>query len=428
MRIGIVGCGTAGQASAVLLARSGHAVTVLERVASPGPVGAGLLLQPTGLSVLARLGLAHDALALGAPVHRLLGTSVSGRTVLDAAYADLDPALFGLGIHRGSLFSILQDALDREPVDLRVGIDARSVRQDDRAATVIDARGRDHGPFDLVIVADGARSAIRTCMNVARRARQYPWAALWTVADDPDGRFQGVLRQVYADTRRMIGFLPAGTPRGSTHPAVTLFWSLRATDLDRCRAAGINAWKNDVRRLTHLADPLLDQADTFDRFIFAPYFDVVLRRPDHGRVLFIGDAAHATSPQLGQGANLALLDAAALADELTADDRPDQVSHALRRFAHARRAQVAFYQTASRWLTPVFQSGFWPIAPPRDLLFRPLSRVPYIRRQMLLSLAGVKDGLFSARPVPPLPARADARQPSISGMLHPCPITPSPSR
>ena len=60
MRIGIVGAGTAGLAAAALLARAGHAVEVLERAPDPGPVGAGLLLQPTGMAVLERLGVLDE--------------------------------------------------------------------------------------------------------------------------------------------------------------------------------------------------------------------------------------------------------------------------------------------------------------------------------------------------------------------------------
>ena len=55
--VGIIGGGTAGSAATLFLARAGHRVTVYERVASPGAVGAGITLQPTGLHVLCRLGL-----------------------------------------------------------------------------------------------------------------------------------------------------------------------------------------------------------------------------------------------------------------------------------------------------------------------------------------------------------------------------------
>ncbi|HZV38806.1 MAG TPA: NAD(P)-binding protein, partial [Pseudoxanthomonas sp.] len=57
--IAIVGYGTGGQAAALLLQRDGHRVRVFERVPDPGPVGAGFLLQPTGLQALWRMGLLH---------------------------------------------------------------------------------------------------------------------------------------------------------------------------------------------------------------------------------------------------------------------------------------------------------------------------------------------------------------------------------
>ena len=69
--IGIVGCGTAGAAASLFLARAGHRVTVYERVADPGPVGAGITLQPTGQMVLARLGLLAPILERAARIDRL---------------------------------------------------------------------------------------------------------------------------------------------------------------------------------------------------------------------------------------------------------------------------------------------------------------------------------------------------------------------
>src|SRR6185369_7552239 len=98
MNIGIIGCGVAGMAAAILLSRAGHRVTVLERFAQPRPLGAGLLLQPTGLAVLERLGLADAARHAGAPVNGIRGFTVAGRKVLDLSYSDLAPGCAGLGI------------------------------------------------------------------------------------------------------------------------------------------------------------------------------------------------------------------------------------------------------------------------------------------------------------------------------------------
>ena len=110
MRIAIIGYGTGGQAAAVALSRDGHRVDVFEQAPAPGPVGAGFLLQPTGLSALWRMGLLDDVLAHGAPITRLHGTSHHGRTVMDMGYRDLDARLFGVGVQRGALFALLDAA------------------------------------------------------------------------------------------------------------------------------------------------------------------------------------------------------------------------------------------------------------------------------------------------------------------------------
>ncbi|AEQ97266.1 oxidoreductase [Xanthomonas oryzae pv. oryzicola BLS256] len=78
LRIAEVGYGTAGQALAVLLGTDGHQLEVFERAPAPGPVGAGFLLQPSGLQVLWNMGLLPQALAHGAPVRRLYGARPAG--------------------------------------------------------------------------------------------------------------------------------------------------------------------------------------------------------------------------------------------------------------------------------------------------------------------------------------------------------------
>ncbi|MBU6412063.1 MAG: FAD-dependent monooxygenase [Planctomycetes bacterium] len=395
LRIGIVGCGTAGPAVAAILARGGHAVTILERAPELHPVGAGLLIQPTGMHVLQHLGLLDDLLTLGSRIHRLDGRTATGRHILDLAYADLAPHLFGLGLHRGALFAALLGAATRAGADVRVGCTVESIKIDGDAVKMVDSHTNSHGPFDLVIVADGAKSALRQYAP-HHRVKRYPWGALWFVADRRGTTFDHTLSQVYRSTDRMIGFLPSGRPRARAADTISVFWSLPYKAHDRFRAAGLDAWRREALELAPHATELLQQVQSLDECVFASYFDSSMR-PCYlhdAPVVFLGDAAHAMSPQLGQGANLALVDALELAQCLSSES---SVRTALHVYDQQRAAHIGFYSRASRWLTPWFQSDLTPLAWPRDVLMHPLSRVPWIRKQMLQSLAGVKDGVFSVR-------------------------------
>ncbi|MEA2125599.1 MAG: hypothetical protein QOI80_2381, partial [Solirubrobacteraceae bacterium] len=181
MRIAIVGGGTAGLAAAALLHDAGHEIEVLERFAAPTPVGAGLLLQPTGLAVLGALGLREGVEARGARVDRLEGVTATGRAVLDLRYADWRPGAFGVGVHRHILFDALWTAVAERGVTVRT-------------ATTVE---RAPGGYDLVLGCDGARSTLRGDGRAfgRRRMRPYPWGALWAIVGDPDERYAGVLHQ-----------------------------------------------------------------------------------------------------------------------------------------------------------------------------------------------------------------------------------------
>lgn len=365
----VVGGGTGGPAAALFLARAGHRVRLLERVPSPGPVGAGILLQPTGMRVLRELGLLNRVLGHGARVERLEGRTASGRRVLDLRYADLEPGLFGLGIQRGALFAALWDAIEAEPgVTVECGVEALATGEDRGRAWVETAAGRREA--ERVVVAAGARSELRP---PGARVRPYPWGALWWVSHSEVSA--GCLTQRYRDTREMVGLLPSGDG------TVSGFWSLRADAVDATRAAGVERWKAQVRAL--LPSAPLDEVRSMDDLVFAPYYDVVAPRWHTERVVWIGDCAHAMSPQLGQGANLALMDAWVLS-------RVDVLADYSRR----RRAHLRFYSVASRLLTPFFQSSFPVLAPLRDLVAGPLHAWGWYRRQMLESLAGAKTGVW----------------------------------
>jgi 2-polyprenyl-6-methoxyphenol hydroxylase-like FAD-dependent oxidoreductase len=395
LRVGVIGCGTAGAAAAILLARTGCEVTVLERVATPGPVGAGIMIQPTGQAVLARLGLLDDIVARGSRIDRLWFRTHTGRTLVDLRYAAVDRDWFGIGLHRGVLFESLYAAAQREPrVTVCTSCSVDGLRRDDKRI-VLRAGDVEHGPFDLVVVADGAVSELRTHAGTTKLDAPYPWGALWFVAEDRQRVFTGELYQVGVRARRLYGVLPTGlAPRGDV-PVVSLFWSLAASELPGWRSGGLTAWKAEVAAIDPRVQLVLDQIDSTDQLTFARYRDVRMSRWHEPGVVFIGDAAHATSPQLGQGANLALVDALVLADAVATTSSIDA---ALERYARTRRGHLRYYQRMTRWLTPFFQSSSRMLGLLRDWTFPVANVIPPLRNHMIKTMAGVSMG-FVARPL-----------------------------
>lgn len=391
LEVGIVGCGVAGQAAASFLADSGHRVCVLERFREPRPVGAGLLLQPTGLAVLRALGLVEAALSEGARIDGLFGENQKRRPVLDLAYGDLHPEAFGLGIRRSVLFDLLHHRLLASGVRLVTDTEIIDVVREGARAIAVDALGGRHGPFDLLVVADGAHSLLRERLMPAARAPLYPWGCIWTTVDDSQAfGAVGLLRQRVAGSTMMMGLLPVAPDK------LTMFWSLPVADLAAHLPLDLDTVRDEALWLWPEAGPTIEYAVAADDFSRATYRHVALPRWNDGPVLFMGDAAHGTSPQLGQGANLGLLDAHALARSLAeADDLP----RAMELFAQRRGPPSRFYRRVSHLLTPFFQSDGHLLGVLRDLVMPHACQAPLARPMMTTVLAGLRRGWFATDPL-----------------------------
>ena len=387
LHIGIAGAGVGGLAAGIALHLAGHRVEIFDQFDAPRPVGSGLVVQPVGQRVLDWLGCGAAARDRGAPIRMLHGVEArTGAGTLGVRYDAAGAGLHGLGMHRAALFEALHGRL--------VSLGARVVPSSQVIASSADrqgrwlqmADGRRVGPFDLVVDALGSHSPLSPLVS-----RVLPYGALWTTlewpaTDLPDDR----LTQRYVAAHRMVGVLPIGRMPGETIPRAAFFWSLRHDAFAGWQAQGLAPWQAEMRGIWPALAPFIAQITDPAQMVLARYSHGTLRKSYADRLVHIGDSAHRASPQLGQGANMALLDALALARALDSADERD--APAL--YARMRRGHLMLYQAFSRFLTPQYQSDSRVLAWFRDRIVAPIGRVPPFDRAM----GAIASGLF----VPPL--------------------------
>jgi 2-polyprenyl-6-methoxyphenol hydroxylase-like FAD-dependent oxidoreductase len=380
-QIAITGAGMGGLAAAALLARDGHTVTLVERFHTPRPLGSGLVVQPVGLAVLDALGAGDMARSLGAPVTRMLGHS-GRRIALDVAYRPGHP---GLALHRASLFHSLWQAARAQGITPLTGHTATGIHQTPDGIHLVTDQAT-LGPFDLIVDAAGASSPLSPL-----QARPLPFGAVWAHVPWPAETDlpRTELRQRYRAARRMAGILPIGRLPDDPTPRAAVFWSLSAAELDQWPQRDLPDWKAEVAGFWPAMSPFLTAITDKAQLTPARYSHGTLRQSQSARLIHIGDAAHRASPQLGQGANMALLDAYALAQALRLP-----LDEALPRYHRSRRWHLGLYQTLSAAFTPQYQSHNRVLPALRDHLLSPLSR--------LWPLPGILSSLVSGDLVPPI--------------------------
>ena len=387
--LAIIGAGVGGLATAALAHDAGHQVTLIERFDSPRPLGSGLVIQPVGLAVLDVIGAGDSARSFGQPIHKMLGHEVSGREVLNVSYRGTAP---GLALHRSALFQALWDQCQRRGIRLVTSatVEAAPLTADRRDVILTD--GRRFGPFDMVIDCSGAASRLSPL-----KARPLAFGAVWGTVPWPEGTAfaPDQLRQRYRAARNMVGVLPLGhlPDRPGRHAAI--FWSMPSPALDLWPQTDMADWLKDATTLWPEMAPFLGSLTHSSDMTPARYGHGTLRRPYAKALAFVGDSAHRASPQLGQGANMALLDAMALVTALGTEDP-------LPAYAAMRRWHVRSYQTMSALFTPMYQSDSHVLPLLRDHLLARLAPVAGVRH--------VLTRLVSGDMLPPLAAQVFPKQ------------------
>ena len=376
LNIAIAGAGIAGLSVATMLARHGARVTIYDQMEAPRPVGSGFVIQPTGAAVLDSMGLLRQAEARGQRIDRMLGRlSHSDRIVLDIGYSR---EKFGIAIQRVALFEILLDAAIKAGVSFETCSKVNGVESGERPILLLES-GRAAAAADLVIDAMGANSPL----GLRAEGTELEYGALWATVPWPtSGPFHSnLLEQRYVRASRMAGVLPVGTASEGAPQMATFFWSLRNRDFSAWQSTPREKWVEEVANIWPDAATFAQQAEP----VHARYRHHT-QSPFIGRnAVRIGDACHAASPQLGQGANMALLDAASLAYALQSE--PD-VEDALQQHANQRNMHIRLYQALSHVMTPFYQSDSQVLPLIRDLFIGPVSIVPGIRRIITTIVTG----------------------------------------
>jgi 2-polyprenyl-6-methoxyphenol hydroxylase-like FAD-dependent oxidoreductase len=339
----VVGGGIAGLAASLALHRAGIEAEVVEADVAWSPVSSGMFLQSNGLAMLARLGLLDEVLqcGFGIPDDMMPVSTYAGQPIVTVRYPRLAgpdvPAI--LGIRRSALHAVLTSALDRRAIRARLG--RRVVRVQpgmDRVRVTSD--DGDESSWDVVVAADGIRSSIRATTFPDRAHPRYSGFGAWRCICPRPPDLVHKLMLIGPGAR--LGVMPI-----SDAELYMFAISPEAPSAHMNQAA----WPSLMReRFRDFGGPVPDLFATASTFHYTAVEEVPVERPlAWDRVVFIGDAAHATTPFMGQGGSMALEDAVVLAEELAGVPAAGAASirDALTRFEGRRFPRVEFVQARS---------------------------------------------------------------------------------
>ena len=320
LNILVVGGGIGGLTAAIALSGAGHRVTVIERDPAWSVYGVGIIQQGNVLRAMKQLGLLDDYLSAAVgfdfvAVHAPDGTMVakvpSPRLVEDC------PANVGIG--RRALHKVLADRAIAAGTDVRLGITADALADDGTGVTARFSDGGE-GRFDLVVGADGVHSQTRATLFPDLPAAEYTGQAVWRYnlprpADlDSLHVYNGPIGAglVPISPQLMYLYLTTPEPGNLRYPREGLAAAMRT-------------------KVPAPLKPLAQQIVDDDEVVYRPLEAVMAEGPWHkGRIVLLGDAVHAATPHLGQGAGMAIEDAIVLAEEIGRHDMPEAAFGAYR--------------------------------------------------------------------------------------------------
>ena len=337
----IVGSGIVGQSLAVGLARRGIGCEIVEIKENFDIVGAGILIQGTGMRAFDEIGVGDDVRGVGCTERTRVTFRDVQENIVAAIEADEDegPLPVGVSFERQALHEKLAELVAAEGVPVRMGTTVETIDNGDDAVDVVFTDGTS-STFDLVVGCDGIRSRVRAMVFGVEEPEYSGFVAWRYIMPRP------------ADLTEMVWYWGRVTTIGVVPIAEDLIY-LAGTSaepgnprFDRAKLPEI--YRQRFSEFDHLIPDLLAQVTEPDKVVATPMEQVILPPPWHkGRVVVMGDAAHATCPFWAQGASMGLEDAALFVRFLTeSDDLADVCGRwSERRYPRCMMVQKGSYET-----------------------------------------------------------------------------------
>jgi len=308
----IVGGGIGGLALSIGLRKAGIDVEVVEIRQQWAIYHVGIIAQSNLVRAMVALGVADDCVAAGFPYSGVRFCDATGRVLSQTPGVKLAgpgyPAY--LGLTRPALHNVLFAASQRAGAAVRLGLAVAELAQSDTKAAVKFTDGS-ADEYDLVVGADGVHSQIRTTVFGAHLKPRFTGESVWryNVSRPPDVDYGSIYASIDGPK---AGLIPLTRDAAyifciGPEPGNPRFPKEQLAKIMRERLTPFGGAIGDLAR--EITNPGL--------VVYRPLESVFVPSPWHrGRVVLIGDAAHAITPHLGQGAAQAVEDAVVLADEL----------------------------------------------------------------------------------------------------------------
>lgn len=341
LNILIVGGGIAGCSSAIALTNAGHKVRIIEKQTEWRFQSSGIFVYSNGLESMQALGVMDEMVAAGfiVPKGRNIYYDHRGMPIVDTFYPSPQngkvPAI--LGIKRAEMHRVLAARMAALDVTVDLGLTIDAIEQSENAAIVTLTDGSQIS-VDLVIGADGVSSATRDMIGAGVEPRYTGFGVWRSVHQRPADLTDKIMMMGPA---KRYGIMPISDDRLYTFGTVA-----EPEDSYFPPEDWIEIMKARFAEFSGPASRFLDNLDDGSEVLYTAVQEVVMPLPWHrGRVVLIGDAAHASTPFMGQGGAMAIQDALVLTRALKAHNKLD---HALTAFGQARYPVCQFVQDVSR--------------------------------------------------------------------------------